>query len=784
MKNLFKKMMLFAAAAMAFASCSNDGIKDEVNTVSGIEVTINATTTEARSVFGDYNSTDEIYPTLWSGNESWKVAIGVKNADVAKENIVFAEDKKGAVASFSINEPEAAESYVLYAVSPLSAYVSSSSEYIRFTIPASQKPIEGSCDEAAQVLLAVSEPKESISSFNVNFEHATAYCKLSFLNVVEGGNVTSVSIAAKDVNIAGRYEYTVATKAIKEQSSLAQEIALTTTNTTDLYFACAPVDVSGKELTFTIHTDNGKLSKTVTMPENRTFKSGVVATLNINMAGIEYPAVSTTEWLLVEDLNDITEGEYVIVDKTKVLPNAKVSNGPGFVELSTKATVGDDILTGVDDSVIWVFTGDNTAMTIQSYVDNGLYLYNTNNNDGVQVNTTSTHKWAFEVWKTGFGMKTNGRYLGVYEDGSDWRSYTTVNASNYGSDGACLTLYKKFSTEPMITASDIQVDEFGVENETASYDVKNMDDDVTVKSISDGWVTASASAKTIKYAVESNYTGKARTAQIVLVSASTGVTKTITVSQDADKFAVSATAITLDAEKDAKVTFTVTSSYEYSVSNPDSSKLSVVKGDNDVITVIALAANELAEVLSIGNIVVSRSVDTKTLNVAVSQKVAEQGGGDEPEQGGTHFVKVTSAPSDWSGTYLIVYEGGKVAFNGSLSTFDAVSNTKSVTISDNKIEATDEMKAIAFTIAKNGSNYSIKGASGKYIGNNSNSNALTTNASAMDNTLAFVSANDITIKGKGGAYLRYNATSGQTRFRYYKSSSYTGQKAIQLYKLN
>ena len=35
----------------------------------------------------------------------------------------------------------------------------------------------------------------------------------------------------------------------------------------------------------------------------------------------------------------------------------------------------------------------------------------------------------------------------------------------------------------------------------------------------------------------------------------------------------------------------------------------------------------------------------------------------------------------------------------------------------------------------------------------------------------------------GGAYLRYNANSDQTRFRYYSSSKYSKQKAIQLYKL-
>ena len=83
-----------------------------------------------------------------------------------------------------------------------------------------------------------------------------------------------------------------------------------------------------------------------------------------------------------------------------------------------------------------------------------------------------------------------------------------------------------------------------------------------------------------------------------------------------------------------------------------------------------------------------------------------QGGGDEggDTTGGTHFVKVTSAPSDWSGTYLIVYESGNVAFDGSLTTLDAMSNTMDVTISNGEIEATDEMMAITFDIAKKGSN--------------------------------------------------------------------------------
>lgn len=144
------------------------------------------------------------------------------------------------------------------------------------------------------------------------------------------------------------------------------------------------------------------------------------------------------------------------------------------------------------------------------------------------------------------------------------------------------------------------------------------------------------------------------------------------------------------------------------------------------------------------------------------------------------YVKVTSAPTDWSGDYLIVYETGNVAFNGGLTTLDATSNTISVEISNDKIDATDATNAAKFTIDKNGY---IKSVSGYYIGQTSDANGLKSHkTTTYKNTLTLNSSDGSVNVVSGGAYLRYNATSGQTRFRYYKSTSYTNQKAIFLYK--
>ncbi len=144
----------------------------------------------------------------------------------------------------------------------------------------------------------------------------------------------------------------------------------------------------------------------------------------------------------------------------------------------------------------------------------------------------------------------------------------------------------------------------------------------------------------------------------------------------------------------------------------------------------------------------------------------------------TLYEKVTEAPADWSGEYLIVYEGSNVAFNGGLTTLDAVSNTISVDITDGAIEATDTTNAAAFTIAKSGTSYTIKSASGYYIGKTASGNGLNTNQSTQYTNTLSVAGGDVTITASGGSILRFNDASNQMRFRYYGS----GQQAIQLYK--
>ena len=146
------------------------------------------------------------------------------------------------------------------------------------------------------------------------------------------------------------------------------------------------------------------------------------------------------------------------------------------------------------------------------------------------------------------------------------------------------------------------------------------------------------------------------------------------------------------------------------------------------------------------------------------------------QEGPTSWEKVSTI-SD--GDYLIVYETGGLAFNGGLTTLDAASNTISVSISNDKIPYNSTTEAAKFTITTMTGGYSIKAANGKYISGTSGSNVLNQGTTAVANTIS-ISNGDADIVSNT-SHLRYNTSTNQ--FRYYKSSSYTSQKAIQLYKL-
>ena len=197
----------------------------------------------------------------------------------------------------------------------------------------------------------------------------------------------------------------------------------------------------------------------------------------------------------------------------------------------------------------------------------------------------------------------------------------------------------------------------------------------------------------------------------------------------------------------------------------------VATWENGTITALAAGTSTITANFA-GNDTYNAATATLTVVVKEQQPVVE----------GKSFVKVTSESELTDGNYLIVYEEGSLAFDGGLETLDAIGNTIGVDIVENTITANDANKAAVFTLASTNEVYTLLSASGLYIGQTTNANGLKAQEEALYNTISFGEEGEANIVS-GGAYLRYNAASNQTRFRYYKSESYTGQKAVCLYKL-
>lgn len=172
--------------------------------------------------------------------------------------------------------------------------------------------------------------------------------------------------------------------------------------------------------------------------------------------------------------------------------------------------------------------------------------------------------------------------------------------------------------------------------------------------------------------------------------------------------------------------------------------------------------------------------------IACSQAAPSTGDeGDEPTPTEKSYVKVTSTADITAGQYLIVYEAGALALNGSLSKIDVAKNGTSVTIVDSKITSTADVDKINFTIDVVSGGFTIKAANGQYIGATaaSKNEVKESTTTKYVNTITINASGEAHIVGESGNILRYNAAADQARFRYFKAATYTSQKAVHLYKL-
>jgi len=237
-------------------------------------------------------------------------------------------------------------------------------------------------------------------------------------------------------------------------------------------------------------------------------------------------------------------------------------------------------------------------------------------------------------------------------------------------------------------------------------------------------------------------------------------------------FSVSPTEFNVSAS-DTSVTFNISSNQDWTVASQTTGfKVSAASGTGNGQVTVSFPANTSTTDAKTGDVVVScTGFSSVTVKINQSKKI---------DAGSMCFRKLTAAPADWSGEYLIVYEKDKdsvYVFNNKDAAFGYVASA----VSGSDIAYSEDLAQYKVTVATMTGGYSIKLTTGKYISGTNNSNKLNMGDSAVLNTLSYT---DASVKIESNtSVLRFNSAKSDMRFRYYKSSSYTAQKTIQLYKL-
>ena len=298
MKKYVSILFATAVAALAMVSCQKNIQEENVIEKEAIENPIHFYAEEiaTKTEFGALSAGQ--YPTLWTANKGIKISY---NKKTSVEATVTPKDgnTKADFTPASTFTPSG-DSHIFYAMSPSSAQganISSTYYSWRFVIPDAQTPLDGSVDEGAQILYAKYDAGDTFpTSVPFSFSHVTAYGKLSFANLALDGDedVTSITLTASK-DWVGQWFYYVATKDpntegdfTARENYVSKKLTLNTDKTSDIWFACAPVDLSnGGTIDINVVTTKGIFTKKVTFPAGKgNFQAGHVGAFTVNMSGI------------------------------------------------------------------------------------------------------------------------------------------------------------------------------------------------------------------------------------------------------------------------------------------------------------------------------------------------------------------------------------------------------------------------------------------------------------------------------------------------------------------
>ena len=546
MKNLFKSIKTVAVAVMAFASCSTN-FTEEVSFGEKVQFTVNAVAEDmTRTAFGEYNSTNKTYKTLWEDNEEViKVAINATK-DATSTKTTVSDDKSTASFEVRIETGEVSAPYTFAALSPASAAVSgvnASFKSWNIEFPTIQTPTANSCDPKAQILLGTSTTYETMpSSVDLSFKHLSAYAKFSFINLnLSNATVNSV-VMESEKTIAYRHYYYLAgdNAGTFEDNGATKVITINTSSLENIWVGLAPTDVSNSKLTFTINTSAGTYKKEVTMPADRVFEAGKVSTFKVDMTGVELEG--SVKYELLTNVANLTAGSKVIIAAAKanyaMSTNQKSSNR-GAAAITKE---GNYIVDPSSDVEIFTVE-EGTEAGSYAFKGKDGYIYAASSS-GNQLKTQGTLS-ANSSWKITIenadtklvAQGTNSHNILQYNPNNGSPLFNCYASASTDREHVAIYYIPAENQEPDTTpaiipaetAIEIPADE---QYTDVALTLKNITEDVTVNwdTTTLSWINdAYVEDETLFISVSKNETKESR--QVVFTLTANGATATVTLTQ-------------------------------------------------------------------------------------------------------------------------------------------------------------------------------------------------------------------------------------------------------------
>lgn len=558
-------IIAIATSVLAMASCQKE--QNVTNSDDLTVVSFSTSEVQTKTTFGDKTAEGK-YPTLWTGNE--KVGVAYNSGPVNKENITSSTDGKNASFEIAFAQDANATNHNFYVISPADAFLGMNKDGAKgnIQINASQTPGEGTCDPAAQVIAASHNSETFDTQINLAFSHVTAYGNLSIVLPEEAGAVSNISLTGSE-NIAGRFYYDF--NGALSENSASSTISLLTNKVSDVFFACAPADLSGGKLDITVTTENGTYEKSIDLTGKKLkFESGKISKFTVN--GFTKKE-SNEVYTLVTDASTLKIGDKIIIAAATA----------DFAISTTQNTSNRDAASVTKKDNTIVNPGkDVQVFTLEAGTKSDTYAFNTGsgyiytasssaNQLKTQQKNDDNGSWTISCTTEGVAtIKTAGTYT---RNNLKYNSQSKL-FSCYKSGQDAVAIYSNgkvtgsVPTPPAIKAESTSVS-LNHDDETDHYMKVTITgaeaDGITciVSENADGtgevpaWLTANYPDKDgkLSYLAEANTTGAARTAYIILsASNADGATSlAIKVTQNGDGGAADIKTATLIREDIVKL---------------------------------------------------------------------------------------------------------------------------------------------------------------------------------------------------------------------------------------